>query len=104
MKKAAKGKKKVSQQQSTCLYIEEVDEKTLGVGLFSDTVCTRDFGHSSWEAIYQYFEEEEPRVTTRTIKTYDQTFVYEAIAKDAFNSFLHKIGPRPRLLPFTYMV
>lgn len=63
MKKGDKGNKKAPQQQPVGLFVEGMNEKNPGAGLFSNTVCTRDVGLSSREANYQYFEEERLEVT-----------------------------------------
>lgn len=72
----------------------------MGVGLFSDTVFTRDSGSSSWENIYKYFEDEGPRVKVRTVVVDKEVPTLEATPQD----FLQRIAARPILMPYTDMI
>ena len=71
--------------------------------LFSDTVCNKDCGSSSWEAMYKLFEDEGPRVidkvsATCTNSTSDATLFGVAC------SYIHWIAATPKILPYTDMV
>lgn len=86
------------------VHMLKYDIKLSGARFCSNTVCTRDSGHSSWESIYKYFEDEEPKVTVRTIMVDDKTPTSKTTPQDATNSFLYKIGARPRLFSYTDMI
>ena len=45
--------------------IEDLDMSPL----FSNTTCNKDCGISSWETIYNIFEDEKPRVITKVATT-----------------------------------
>jgi len=103
MSKAGSGKNKaITQQQSIAPLIEDIDEKTAMLALFSDTICTKDYGHSSWEAMYKFFE--ESKVTQRTMIVDDTILVSNITSSDVANFFLHRIAATPRLLPYIDMV
>lgn len=74
MKKGSKGKKRLP-QQSIVPFVEDIDENNPWACLFSDTICTKVVGLSSWESIYHYFEEEKPKVIERKITVEEKTLV-----------------------------
>ena len=87
--------KEISQTSST----EDVDMSSL----FSDTVCNKHCGSSSWEEMYKIFEDEGPRVidkfsATGTDSISDATLFYVAC------SHIHRIAARPKIIPYTDMV
>lgn len=71
--------------------------------IFSDMVCSADGGETTWEIIYNRLEDECPKVnnvkaTANSIKPSGFQF------KDDTCSFLHIIGAREKILPYTDMV
>ena len=71
--------------------------------LLSDTTYNKDCRSSSWEAMYQFFENEKPRViikfsTTCLSVPSDHTYFNVAC------SFIHKVAARPKILPYIDMV
>lgn len=71
--------------------------------LFIDTTCIRDVGISTWEAMYQWLEEEKSRIMKVTV-TVDGHGSFEASLTELACSFLHCIATRPKILPYTDMV
>jgi len=74
------------------------------VRLFSDTICTKYSGNSSWEEMYKFLKNEEPKVTQRIVTIDDTTPVSNTTFSDMANYFLDRIAARPRLLPYIDMV
>lgn len=71
--------------------------------LYTDTACNKDAGIATWEGMYRLFEEENPRVMEVTVVAGSQSSS-EATLTELACSFLHRIGARPKILPYTDMV
>lgn len=93
-------KKPVVQQQSVALPPEFAEL----LALFTDTTCTSNTGTSTWEATYQLFEDEEPRVTERVVIAEDSYPVSDTTYSDLANSFLHRIVAQLNILPYMDMI
>jgi len=80
-----------------------VFEKLEMTPLFMDTTCSREGGTSTWEAMYNILEEEQPRImeTKVTVGICDSsnTSMFETTC-----SFLHRIAMRLKIIPYTDMV
>jgi len=62
MSRLIKVRRKSVIQKEPALPLEEVSERS---PLFTDTTCTPDAGSSSSEAIYELFEDENPRIIVK---------------------------------------
>ena len=71
--------------------------------LFSDTTCNKYGGTTSWEAMHNVLEDENPKVLEFKATT-DAKISSEVSYFEATCSFLHKIAARPKILPYTDMV
>ncbi len=71
--------------------------------LYTDTTCNRDAGIMTWEGMYNFLEEENPKVTKVTTTAGSQGSS-EASVTDLACSFLHWIAARPKILPYTDMI
>lgn len=71
--------------------------------LFSDTTCNKDGGTTSWEAMHNLLEEENPKAL-ETKATIDADDSSDASYFEPACSFLHKIDARLKILPYTDMV
>lgn len=71
--------------------------------LYTDTACNRDAGITTWEGMYNILEEENPRVMEVTAVACSQSSS-EASLTELACSFLHRIGVRPKILPYMDMV
>ena len=78
-------------------------EKTEMNPLFKDTTCSREGGTSTWEAMYNILEEEEPRImeTKVTVDGHDSS---DASMLETTCSFLYCIAARSKIIPYTNMV
>jgi len=73
------------------------------VPLFSDTTCSKDKGTSTWEAMYNLLEEEQPRpLVTKAVIDAQQSS--NASYFETTCSFLHCIVARPKTIAYTNMV
>jgi hypothetical protein len=93
--------RKVMQKQKKQSIVES--EFTEMAPIFSDTVCSADGGATTWEVIYNRLEDERPKITV-TRATTDSTKPSGLQFKDASCSFLHRIGARAKILPYTDMI
>jgi len=73
-------------------------EKLEMIPLFSDTTCNRDRGTSTWEAMYDFLEEEKPRPLV-TKATVDAHVSPNASYFEITCPFLHCIVARPKIIP-----
>lgn len=78
-------------------------EKSEMVSLFSDTTCSKDEGNSTWEAMYNLLEEEQPRSLVKKA-TKDAQDSFDASYFETSCSFLHRITARPKIIPYIDMV
>lgn len=73
--------------------------------LISDTTCNPKIGSSSWEWIYQLFENEKPQVILDRKVVADDTLSNDSESwMDTVNSFLHRIVDHPKMFPYTNLV
>lgn len=80
--------------------VPEKSEMTL---LFTNTTCSREGGTSTWEAMYNILEEEQPRIPETKV-TVDSCDSSNASMFETTCSFLHHLDVRPKIIPYTYMV
>ena len=78
-------------------------EKSEMSPLFMDTTCNREAGTSTWEAMYNILEEEQPRIMETKI-TVDRRDSSDASMIEIACSFLHHIATHPKIIPYTNMV
>jgi len=71
--------------------------------IFSSTVYIFDGGATSWEVIYNRLEDEHPNIIV-TRATTNSTRPSGLQFKDVVYSFLHRIGARAEILPYTNMI
>lgn len=71
--------------------------------LYTDTMCNRDSGISTWEGMYRLLEEENPRIM-KVAASSDSQGSSEASLEELACSFLHRIAARPKILPYTDMI
>ena len=71
-------------------------------GLISYTTCL-GLGNTSWQSIYNLVEAEEPEVVS-VQATAGSNRKSEATLKDLADSYLHQIGAREQILPYTNVV
>lgn len=71
--------------------------------LFTDTTCNREGGTSTWEAMYNILEEEQPRILEMKVIV-DGCDSSDASMFETTCSFLHRIARRPKIIPYTDMV
>jgi len=71
--------------------------------IFSNTICSTDKGATTWEVIYNKLEDEHPKVII-TRKTTDLIRPSRLQFKDVSYSFLHRIGVRAKIIPYTNMI
>ena len=71
--------------------------------LFSDTTCNNENGVSSWEAMYNVFEEEHPKELKKIAMT-DKVVSSEPSYFEVACSFLHRIAVRQKIFLYTDMV
>lgn len=71
--------------------------------LFLDTTCNKECGSFSWEAMYQFFENEKPIGIDKVAS--EELYISSDPADFDFEcSFIHKLATRLKVLPYTYMV
>lgn len=70
--------------------------------IFAGTVCDAARGTIAWEVIYNKLEGERPKITI-TRATVGSTKPSGTQCRDASCSFLHRIGARDKILPYTDM-
>lgn len=80
-----------------------VSEKSEMTPLFMDTTCNREGGTSTWEAMYNILEEEQPRILEMKV-TVDRRDSSDASMFETTCSFLHRIAARLKIIPYTDMV
>jgi len=78
-------------------------KKSEMVLLFFDTMCSKDLGTTTWEAIYNLLEEEHPR-PLKTKATTDSQESSNASYFEMACSFLHCIAIQPKIMQYTDMV
>ena len=71
--------------------------------LYTDTTCNKDVGITTWEGMYSILKEENPKMMEVTATTGSHGSSEASITELAC-SFLHRIGARPKILPYTDMV
>ena len=67
--------------------------------LYVDTDCNKDAGITTWEGMFNFLEEEYPRVMD-VAATAGSSNSSEASLTELACSFLHQIVARPRILPY----
>ena len=71
--------------------------------IFFDIVCSANGGVTTWEVIYNRLEDKRPKITV--IKATNDSIKPSVVQfKDAASSFLHRIGARAKILPYTDMI
>ena len=80
-----------------------VSEKLDMTPLFTNTTCNKEGGTSTWEAMYNILEEEQPRILEMKI-TVDGRDSSDASMFETACSFLHRIVAPPKIIPYTDMV
>lgn len=78
-------------------------KKSNMIPLFSDTTYNRDRGTTSWEAMSNLLEEENPKplVTKETVGAQESS---DSSYFEVTCSFLHQIATRTKILPYKDMV
>lgn len=71
--------------------------------LFTDTTCSREGGTSTWEAMYNILEEEQPRILETKVTVDGRDSSHTSMFEIAC-SFLHRRAARPKIIPYTDMV
>jgi len=71
--------------------------------IFADTICSADGGAMTWEVIYNRLEDERHKITV-TKAIVDSIKPYGVQFKDVDFSFLHRIGSRAKIIPYTNMI
>ena len=71
--------------------------------LYADTACNKDVGITTWEGMFNFLEEENPRVMD-VAATIGSSNSSEASLTELACSFLHRVAARPRIIPYTDMV
>ena len=71
--------------------------------MFMDTTCNREIGTSTWEAMYNILEEEQPRILEMKV-TVDGCDSLDASMFETTCSFLHRIVAHSKIIPYTDML
>ena len=71
--------------------------------ILSDMVYNIDGGETIWEVIYNMLEVEHPNIIVTKV-TVESKKPSGLQFKDVSCPFLHRIGPRVKILPYTHMI
>ena len=87
------------------LLVIQQEENNEMAPLILDTTCNPEIGSSSWEGIYQLFENKKPQVILDRRVLANDTLPNDSKSwMDTTNSFLHRIVARPKMLSYTDLV